>query len=235
MPAGRHVAEREHARGLGTQPEPIAGREREQARRELARPHERHEQLELSALQRGRRDGVGAADEPVGILRWRLGVGETRGARPGRPSTANCPGWNGGYVQPSGATRMMTSPGATSMRWVSTAFSSERATPHAIAVAVRAPAAELRANEREQSKPPRVTVRPCAAPSAPSPRSSASASPGRSPGQAERPRPSTTMPSGMLALMSAVAREAPVGRFGQADFAAYYLAALVVRLNTGAG
>ena len=45
---------------------------------------------------------------------------------------------------------------------------------------------------------------------------------------------STTMPLVMLALMSAVAREAPVGRFGQADFAAYYLAALVVRLNTGA-
>ena len=53
----------------------------------------------------------------------------TRGARPGRPSTANCPGWNGGYVQPSGATRMMTSPGATSIRCVSTAFSSARATP----------------------------------------------------------------------------------------------------------
>jgi ABC-2 type transport system permease protein len=45
---------------------------------------------------------------------------------------------------------------------------------------------------------------------------------------------STTMPLVMLALMTAVAREAPVGRFGQADFAAYYLAALVVRLNTGA-
>lgn len=45
---------------------------------------------------------------------------------------------------------------------------------------------------------------------------------------------STTMPLVMLALMSAVAREAPVGRFGQADFAAYYLAALVVRLNAGA-
>src|SRR5512144_1830877 len=45
---------------------------------------------------------------------------------------------------------------------------------------------------------------------------------------------STTMPLVMLALMSAVAREAPIGRFGQADFTAYYLAALVVRLLTGA-
>lgn len=45
---------------------------------------------------------------------------------------------------------------------------------------------------------------------------------------------STTMPLVMLALMTAVAREAPIGRFGEADFAAYYLAALVVRLNTGA-
>jgi ABC-2 type transport system permease protein len=45
---------------------------------------------------------------------------------------------------------------------------------------------------------------------------------------------STTMPLVMLALMSAVAREAPVGRFGQADFTAYYLVALVVRLMTGA-
>jgi ABC-2 type transport system permease protein len=45
---------------------------------------------------------------------------------------------------------------------------------------------------------------------------------------------STTMPLVMLALMSAVAREAPIGRFGQADFTAYYLTALVVRLNTGA-
>jgi ABC-type uncharacterized transport system permease subunit len=38
----------------------------------------------------------------------------------------------------------------------------------------------------------------------------------------------------MLAIWSAVAREAPVGRFGQKDFVAYYLAALVVRLLTGA-
>ncbi len=45
---------------------------------------------------------------------------------------------------------------------------------------------------------------------------------------------STTMPLVMLALMSAVAREGPVGRFGQEDFKAYYLAALVVRLMTGA-
>jgi ABC-2 type transport system permease protein len=45
---------------------------------------------------------------------------------------------------------------------------------------------------------------------------------------------STTMPLVMLALMSAVAREAPIGRFGQAEFGAYYLAALVVRLNAGA-
>jgi viologen exporter family transport system permease protein len=45
---------------------------------------------------------------------------------------------------------------------------------------------------------------------------------------------STTMPLVMLALMTAVAREGPVGRFGQKDFTAYYLAALVVRLLTGA-
>ncbi len=45
---------------------------------------------------------------------------------------------------------------------------------------------------------------------------------------------STTMPLVMLALWSAVARDAPVGRFGQRDFAAYYLATLVVRLLTGA-
>jgi ABC-2 type transport system permease protein len=45
---------------------------------------------------------------------------------------------------------------------------------------------------------------------------------------------STNMPLVMLALWSAVAREAPVGRFGQAEFAAYYLATLVVRLMTGA-
>ncbi len=45
---------------------------------------------------------------------------------------------------------------------------------------------------------------------------------------------STNMPLVMLALWSAVAREAPVGRFGQRDFVAYFLAALVVRLMTGA-
>jgi ABC-2 type transport system permease protein len=45
---------------------------------------------------------------------------------------------------------------------------------------------------------------------------------------------STTMPLVMLALWSAVAREAPVGRFGQKDFVAYYLATLVVRLLSGA-
>jgi len=45
---------------------------------------------------------------------------------------------------------------------------------------------------------------------------------------------STNMPLVMLALWSAVAAEAPVGRFGRSDFVAYYLAALVVRLLTGA-
>ena len=45
---------------------------------------------------------------------------------------------------------------------------------------------------------------------------------------------SYTMPLVMLALWTAVARDAPVGRFGQRDFAAYYLAALLVRLMTGA-
>ena len=44
----------------------------------------------------------------------------------------------------------------------------------------------------------------------------------------------TNMPLVMLALWTAVAREAPVGRFGQQDFVAYYLAALVVRLMSGA-
>ena len=44
----------------------------------------------------------------------------------------------------------------------------------------------------------------------------------------------TNMPLVMLALWSALAREAPVGRFGEKDFVAYYLAALVVRLMTGA-
>lgn len=45
---------------------------------------------------------------------------------------------------------------------------------------------------------------------------------------------STNMPLVMLALWTAVAREAPIGRFGQRDFVAYYLAALVVRQLTGA-
>jgi ABC-2 type transport system permease protein len=45
---------------------------------------------------------------------------------------------------------------------------------------------------------------------------------------------STNMPLVMLALWTAVAREAPVGRFGQRDFVAYYLATLVVRMLTGA-
>jgi len=45
---------------------------------------------------------------------------------------------------------------------------------------------------------------------------------------------STNMPLVMLALWTAVARDAPVGRFGQKDFVAYFLAALVVRLMTGA-
>jgi ABC-2 type transport system permease protein len=43
-----------------------------------------------------------------------------------------------------------------------------------------------------------------------------------------------TMPIIMLALWSAVAREAPVGRFGEAQFRAYFLATLIVRLSTGA-
>jgi ABC-2 type transport system permease protein len=43
-----------------------------------------------------------------------------------------------------------------------------------------------------------------------------------------------TMPLIMLALWTEVAREAPVGRFGESEFRAYFLAALVVRLLTGA-
>jgi ABC-2 type transport system permease protein len=42
----------------------------------------------------------------------------------------------------------------------------------------------------------------------------------------------TNMPLVMLALWTAVAREAPVGRFGESDFAAYFLATLIVRLVT---
>jgi ABC-2 type transport system permease protein len=44
---------------------------------------------------------------------------------------------------------------------------------------------------------------------------------------------STTMPLVMLALWSAVARDAPMGRFGQSDFTAYFLATFVVRQLTG--
>lgn len=43
----------------------------------------------------------------------------------------------------------------------------------------------------------------------------------------------TTMPLVMLALFWAVAEEAPVGRFGQREFAAYYLATWIVRQLTG--
>jgi ABC-2 type transport system permease protein len=45
---------------------------------------------------------------------------------------------------------------------------------------------------------------------------------------------STTMPLIMLALWSAVARDAPVGRFGQREFLAYFLATFIVRQLTGA-
>jgi ABC-2 type transport system permease protein len=44
----------------------------------------------------------------------------------------------------------------------------------------------------------------------------------------------TTMPLVMLAIMSAMAREAPVGRFDQPGFLAYYLVTLIVRQMTGA-
>jgi ABC-2 type transport system permease protein len=43
-----------------------------------------------------------------------------------------------------------------------------------------------------------------------------------------------TMPVIMLALWSAVAREAPLGRFGEREFSAYFFATLLVRLTTGA-
>lgn len=43
----------------------------------------------------------------------------------------------------------------------------------------------------------------------------------------------TTMPLVMLALWSAVAHEAPFGRWGQEEFIAYYLGALIVRTLTG--
>ena len=44
----------------------------------------------------------------------------------------------------------------------------------------------------------------------------------------------TTMPLVMLALWGAVARDAPVGRYGEPQFVAYFLAAFVVRQLTGA-
>lgn len=43
----------------------------------------------------------------------------------------------------------------------------------------------------------------------------------------------TTMPLVMMALWTAVAREAPVGRFDQQDFVAYFLAAFIVRQLVG--
>jgi len=43
-----------------------------------------------------------------------------------------------------------------------------------------------------------------------------------------------TMPLIMLALWTAVAAEAPVGRFGEREFSAYFSATLLVRLSTGA-
>jgi ABC-2 type transport system permease protein len=43
----------------------------------------------------------------------------------------------------------------------------------------------------------------------------------------------TNMPLVMLALWSEVAREAPVGKFGEKEFVAYFLATLVVRILTG--
>src|SRR5438105_6621630 len=45
---------------------------------------------------------------------------------------------------------------------------------------------------------------------------------------------STTMPLIMMALWTAVAREAPVGRFGQSDFVVYFLVTFIVRQMTGA-
>jgi ABC-2 type transport system permease protein len=44
---------------------------------------------------------------------------------------------------------------------------------------------------------------------------------------------STNMPIIMLFLWSAVAREQPVGRFGEEEFGAYFLTTLMVRLLTG--
>ena len=45
---------------------------------------------------------------------------------------------------------------------------------------------------------------------------------------------STTTPLIMMVLWTAVAAEAPVGRYGQPEFVAYFLITLVVRLVTGA-
>ncbi len=45
---------------------------------------------------------------------------------------------------------------------------------------------------------------------------------------------STTMPFIMMALWTAVARDAPVGTYGQAGFVGYFLATFVVRQLTGA-
>ena len=42
----------------------------------------------------------------------------------------------------------------------------------------------------------------------------------------------TTMPLIMLALWSAVAHEAPIGRFREGDFVAYFLATFIVRQLT---
>lgn len=44
----------------------------------------------------------------------------------------------------------------------------------------------------------------------------------------------TTMPLVMLAIMTAMSREAPVGRFDSQGFLAYYLVTLIVRQMTGA-
>jgi ABC-2 type transport system permease protein len=45
---------------------------------------------------------------------------------------------------------------------------------------------------------------------------------------------STTMPIIMLLLWTAVARDQPIGRFGEAEFSAYFMSTLVVRLLSGA-
>ncbi len=44
---------------------------------------------------------------------------------------------------------------------------------------------------------------------------------------------STNMPLVMLALWMQVAREGPLGRYGEKEFVAYFIAALIVRLLTG--